>query len=235
VLNEDLSIVPREAEENQTTAGSLVVDGAPAQPPPFHVALLRAAQKLLRHHPALALTLGYLFLTAVGMTYEWMFFSSFNVLIFNFAEPSDFLLVAVREPVLLLFTVISVLVLVRVTNKHSKRLGRAGRYQRIYLWLQAKRWWRLVERLCYVGLVIGYFMSLTSTYAGYRAEQVHNGHGNKVRVELVGEGGAKPGETGGKEFLLLGSTSKYLLVYDPATKTTQVLSANNISRVITRP
>jgi len=193
--------------------------------------MVRAGEKVLRHHPALALTLGYLFLTGVGMVYEWLFFKNFDLQIFNYAEPSDFLLVALREPLLLVFTVISVLVLVNFTNKHSKRIEKVGTYRRLYLWLIGKSWGRAVERLAYLVLVIGYFISLTSIYADYTAKLVHRGQGSKVRVELTYQDSSKPGEPGGKIYILLGSTSKYLLAYDPVAKSTQVLPANNIARL----
>jgi len=169
------------------------------------------------------------------MTYEWLYFDHFNLLIFNFAEPTDFLLVAAREPVLLVFTVVSVLVLVKFIERHSRRLGRVGNYQKMYRWLQSKPWGGMFERLCYLVLVVGYFVSLTSVYASYRAERVHKGLGNKVRVELMSDAAAKPGPVSGKVYLLLGNTSKYLLVYDAVEKATEILSANNVVRIITQP
>ncbi|MBC7805492.1 MAG: hypothetical protein H7145_05010 [Akkermansiaceae bacterium] len=73
--------------------------------------LVRPAQsallELLRREPALGFTLAYLFLAAVGITYDFWFFLFFGVNVLNYADFSDFLLAAVREPLVMAFTVLS--------------------------------------------------------------------------------------------------------------------------------
>ena len=60
--------------------------------------LQRETVKLLREQPALFLSLGYVFLTFVGMVYEWLLFQRFGVNVLDYADVGDFLLAAVREP-----------------------------------------------------------------------------------------------------------------------------------------
>jgi len=48
------------------------------------------------------LTLGYLFLTALGMFHRALVFLMFRINVFDYAEPSDFLLAALRDPLIIL-------------------------------------------------------------------------------------------------------------------------------------
>lgn len=48
----------------------------------------------------LGLTLGYLFLTALGMFHRALVFLLFRINILDYAEPSDFLLAALRDPLI---------------------------------------------------------------------------------------------------------------------------------------
>ena len=56
----------------------------------------------LRGHWALAASLGYLYLTSLGMIQSGVLFSKYKINIFEFAEINDFLLAAFREPLPLL-------------------------------------------------------------------------------------------------------------------------------------
>lgn len=61
-----------------------------------------AIPRLLRRHPALFVTVVYLAVSLTGMAFSWAFFRSFGVNYFMFADLTDFLLAAAREPVSLL-------------------------------------------------------------------------------------------------------------------------------------
>jgi hypothetical protein len=50
----------------------------------------------------LMLTLGYLFLTGLGMFHRALVFLMFRINVFDYAEPSDFLLAALRDPLIIL-------------------------------------------------------------------------------------------------------------------------------------
>ncbi|MCQ3831164.1 hypothetical protein HXX02_17155 [Microbulbifer elongatus] len=56
----------------------------------------------LREHWALAASLGYLYLTSIGMIQSGILFSRYEINIFEFSEINDFLLAAFREPVALI-------------------------------------------------------------------------------------------------------------------------------------
>ncbi|WP_020411179.1 hypothetical protein [Microbulbifer variabilis] len=56
----------------------------------------------LREHWALVASIGYLYLTSVGMVQSWTLFSRYDINIFEFAEINDFLLAAFRDPGILI-------------------------------------------------------------------------------------------------------------------------------------
>ena len=53
----------------------------------------------LTEHPALGLTSGYLLISLLGLSYEWTLFRQFGVNYFHYADVTDFLMGAFREPV----------------------------------------------------------------------------------------------------------------------------------------
>jgi hypothetical protein len=55
-------------------------------------------------NPTLALTLLYLYVTAVGMLYSAVLYGRFGINIFDYSEIADFLLAAGKNPKALLFT-----------------------------------------------------------------------------------------------------------------------------------
>ncbi|HBC3537103.1 hypothetical protein P3656_15580 [Vibrio parahaemolyticus] len=57
----------------------------------------------VRDHWALVASVGYLYLSAMGMSQAYFFFNSFGINIFEFSELNDFALAAFKEPKTLLY------------------------------------------------------------------------------------------------------------------------------------
>ena len=68
-------------------------------------------REILREQPALLLTISYLMLTSLGLGYQFAFFLQFRVNILDYAEISDFLLAAIREPAVLVLGLAPLLLL----------------------------------------------------------------------------------------------------------------------------
>src|SRR5688572_27968666 len=60
-------------------------------------------------HLGTALTVGYLLLIAIGMFHSLIRYFRFGINIFEFAQPSDFLLATFRDPLVILATVAPIL------------------------------------------------------------------------------------------------------------------------------
>ena len=205
--------------------------GSAGEPTRFLFVWAQGARHILHQHPALALTLGYLFLSLVGMVYEESFFSQFDLQILDFADPSDFILVSLRKPALLGITLFSLWVMLRMVRRHARRMDRSPRYRRLAEWIARRPWWPLAARFVYAALLVGYFLALTASYAEHNADVIKKGRGPKVRVEVVADAAAKSGPPGDRLYTLLGTTSRYLLLYDSAAGRTEVLPVNNLARL----
>ena len=164
------------------------------------------------------------------MVYEFLFFQEFDLQIFDFADPSDFLLVAVRQPILLLFTLLSLLTLQRASRNHARRLKRSEKYRRFHLWLRSRKWWRFFESASYVLILVGYFFTFCAIYAQQKAASIRNGNGRLVQIELNSEAGAAV-KTASGDYALLGTTTRYLILYNISTKRPEILPINNLARM----
>jgi len=189
------------------------------------------ASHLYREHPALLLTLGYLFLTAVGMSYEFVLFQQFNVNLFDYADATDFVLVALRNPPLLVFTLISTAIVRNAYRLHAWGLARSSHYREVSERMMSWRWYPAFERVSVTLILVGYFAILSGFYAQHNAAGIKSGEGRAIFVDLVSDvanGSTNHTPTG---YLPLGSTSRYLLVFNPANGHTEVLPVNNVSRI----
>lgn len=164
------------------------------------------------------------------MVYEFLFFQEFDLQIFDFADPSDFLLVAVRQPILLLFTLLSLLTLQRVSRSHARRLKRSEKYRRFHGWLRTRKWWPFFESASYVLILVGYFFTFCAIYAQHNAASIRNGNGRLVQVELNSEAGAAA-KTASGEYALLGTTTRYLILYNISARRPEILPVNNLARL----
>ena len=96
----------------------------PGAPTPTAAGTLTALPTLAEAHGGLLLTLAYVALTLVGMTYERWLFLYFKINILTYAETSDFLLAAVRSPLVILLCLLPLLlvwVLVRADQWARRR------------------------------------------------------------------------------------------------------------------
>ena len=82
-----------------------------------------------REHPAIAVSLLYFELTTFGVVYAWQLFRRFDLNFFDYAETSDFLLAAFKDPMVLLITMIalffiisfSIFIVSRGVSAHEER------------------------------------------------------------------------------------------------------------------
>ena len=69
-----------------------------------------AAIKFIREHPGLGLSIGYGFVSLIGIMFSWSLFYHFDITYFQYADISDFLLAAIREPETFLLSASSIVV-----------------------------------------------------------------------------------------------------------------------------
>ena len=158
-------------------------------------------RRLLSEHPAFLFSSIYVAASIVGMAFSWDYLRRFGINVFLYAEISDFMLASLKEPVTWAY-VLTAIVIVGSDNAMSEWASRktSSRWLR---WYTSPRY-RAINYLA--GLVI--FVLLVHLYAINKAKAMYEGEGEAVSVELTD--GSPP-----KEALLLGTTAKFLFLYQP--------------------
>jgi hypothetical protein len=185
---------------------------------------------LVSQHPGLLLTLAYFGLTTVGLMYDFWFFLYFKIAIATYAEPSDFLLAAVRSPLAVILAILPLPLLWLITTASEWLRKRSRRYDsfnaraekgmfgtpKMYLFM-----WPF--------FVLTYAFLFTQLYAASRARAIKAGHGTEVRIEL-----SNGQNTGERDALLLGTTSRFVFLYYPAERRTHIIPLDNVAQLIVR-
>lgn len=206
---------------------STVPDLAPLMP-----ASLRGWRDRFRaEHVGLVLTLSYVFLAAVGMLHEALVFAAFKVNIIAFAEPSDFILAAIRDPLIIVVTLAAVPVVAAYFRWARRVRIREGGAPRWYRGSAATR--QVITRhfpALFVGTAFVYAFAFSAFYSLYTSNRLRAGAGRHVYVDLIANPTRAPVDTAAK--LLLGTTQKFVFLYDPAARSTTIIPSSNIARLV---
>lgn len=185
----------------------------------------RSVLALAKKHPALLFSGAYLLLTGVGLLYSTVFFGAFGISFSDFAQPSDFLMAALKEPLLValfLGSLLAVYLIYRFDFWMRRRFG----------WYEAFYRAELYERLTYHPLsiifgIVAYGALFTLFYVAEAADAVREGEASEVVVQLRGADGAET-----LRRTLLGTTSGFALVYDVETKEARAVPFESIVSLI---
>jgi hypothetical protein len=181
--------------------------------------------RIFAEQPGLVLTAGYLVLTALGLGYQFAYFHEFRVNILDFAEVSDFLLAALREPAVLLLA-LAPLPLLWLIGLLNQLLGKFfPRYHSYTKETDTARARAIIHPL----FIVIYFFLFVLWYAEWKAGFVKRGQGNRVGVTLQATpaGGMPAGPA-----LLLGKTSGFIFLYYVSERRTHVIPLENLARIV---
>ena len=207
---------------------------APLSPPPASLApaALRGWRERFRaEHLGLLLTLSYVFLAAVGLFHEALVFAIFRINIIAYAEPSDFILAALRDPVVVLVN-LAALPIVALYYKCTMRLHVKTMNLRNW-WMGSMRWRSYVAKhysAFFMFTVVLYALTFSLYYAERSARHFRAGIGQRIHVQLVADPAHTASDTAAS--LLLGTTQKFVFLYDPVARRTAIIPTNNIARII---
>jgi hypothetical protein len=201
-------------------------------------------QTLLRE-PALAITLGYLFVAMAGIFYNYTFYRHFGVPVLTLSQVGDFLVAGIQQPmaILLVLSTFPIIWLIDRFNLDRRRrrvarrelLLKSGRDStwirfRIRTLRSPPRWF---TALAFLVLVFLYGWTFVRIYAAHRAEAVENGEAPMVNIWLSGQ--AEPLRSKAPGWTYLGAVSNYLFVYDHDAARAQILPVNNVARMEPAP
>lgn len=176
----------------------------------------------------LMLTLGYLFLTALGMFHRALVFLMFRINVFDYAEPSDFLLAALRDPLIILVC-IAPIPLVALYYRGAAWLQLRTKSKWLSGTERQKELTRRYRRPLYAFTALLWALAASLHYATSVVRDLRAGTGRRVQVELISGAQTPPVDTTPQ--LLLGTTQKFLFLYDAPRQVTSVIPIGNIARL----
>lgn len=163
------------------------------------------------------------------MAFSWAYFRGFGINYFMFADLTDFLLAAAREPLSLLAAAGGVL-LIWLLYQYAEREYRwlesrenKGRLLRGYL-----RFSEVGLRSAWLGVVATalYVIAAVMLYGEWRANTLRDGEGTIVEARM--------GDEQPRAFLLMGSSARFVFLYDRAGGITLIVPDESVASLTVR-
>ena len=194
--------------------------------PRLRAATRSVAEKVVREHPTLVVTLAYLGLTAIGMIRDLWFYRYFGINILDYSEPGDFLLAAMRNPVVIVLSLLPIGILAFFAKLREVLIRRSESYRNRAAKSAGTKWQSVGMRaFVYFWFIAVYASLFTQLYAFREVKRVKDGHGK--RVTLARTDGRTPGEPP----IFLGSTARFFFLYYPGRRETEVVPVENTTMV----
>ncbi len=190
----------------------------------------RELSTLIIRHPALGLTLGYLLVSLLGLSFEWALFRRFGVNFFYFAEVTDFLMGAFREPVTFVLSGTALAVgwltwaIGRVERAWLARKGEnVGRLLGAYRRFAASQ----LNRSAPVVFFLGYSVLFIWIHTEDRADELRQGSGRLVTVQHADAPAPQ-------DLQILGTSSRFVSLFDVSSGHTIIVPLENIASIKVR-
>lgn len=199
--------------------------------------------RLLRQEPALMVSAGYVFLSALGLWSSYFFYLRFRLSILDYLQVSDFLVAGLRDPAYVLILLLGALLAVLLGWPETLRRRNPAKVAR----LRARHWgWRVLfsesrwvswefsglRPLTGMCIAVVCFMAFgAALYALNTAEKIRDGRGGTpVQVVLNGDAAALPGTA-----KLLGSSSAFVFLWWPEQRRAEAVPIASIRRLQSMP
>jgi hypothetical protein len=180
---------------------------------------------IFREHPTLLLTFCYFVITIIGVLYSYFFYQEFGINIIKFADLSDFLLASILEPksVIIFISLIFITYFLYwfdfLLRKKYKGYGN---------FVEKKFKSKYTDPIGYIFILVFYTTFLVQSIAIRNAEEVKAGKTDDFVVRI-----SDPGEHQAETNLaLLGSSSRYLYLFNNKKSEAQVIPVENVSFMI---
>lgn len=195
--------------------------------------------KFLKENWLWITSLIYVYLCIVGMLDSWKRFDAFGIRIFEFSEPTDFIVAAVREPhliiVLVLFTIMGLSMLpslglfefIGIPPALARRLPTPNRQRRRRFKVSGGVYfcaWLIV--LCLSAYGATFFWN--DDYGEVWKRNLLNDLDRQVEVVFLQQGGNPGALVVSQPVVFIGSNSKYLFLYCEITRGFIVLPSHNV-------
>jgi hypothetical protein len=194
--------------------------------PRLRTASKSVAGKVIREHPTLVLTLAYLGLTAIGMIHDLWFYRYFQINILDYSETGDFLLAAMRNPLVIVLSMLPLAILIFFAKLREFFLRRSESYRAHAAKYVGTKWNSVGMRaFIYFWFIFVYAVLFTQLYAFREVTRVKEGRGKRVALTRT------DGSTAGEKPIFLGSTAKFFFLYYPDRRETEIVPVENTTMV----
>jgi hypothetical protein len=214
---------------------------------------------VVREHPGVALTVLYVYASAVGGLYTWSLFRQFGVTILDFAQATDFLLAAFKQPVALIValcagTVAAALVYFAFLRQDLAlfiRVSVSGMFNPLALAVGAPA---LVQALLRMRkrekealdtirrrssvIVAATFVAASLLFGLVSGANIKGGNAPRIGVELKNGGQQGISSCLDGSVFLIGTSQEYIFLYDrndPLQPLTHIIPAANVLRIYQLP
>jgi len=180
---------------------------------------------IFREHPTMLLTFCYFIITIIGVLYSYFFYKEFGINIIKFADLSDFLLASILEPksvMIFISLIITTLLFYWLDLFLRKKYKGYGNF------VENKFKSKYTDPIGYVLILVFYTTVLVEHVAIRNATAVKSGTTDDFLVRI-----SDPGEHQVEKILsLLGSSSRYVYLFDSEQSESQVIPVENVSFMI---
>lgn len=197
----------------------------PAHPPEQGEKREGALARLLSYRPLVA-SLLYVQATSVGVIYLWALFGEFGINVFQFSEPTDFLLAAFREPLTVLLATLAVTIGSGVVWVAQRAVGKLAPGDRTALDVLGVR---VVFALLPAIVVLLVTLLVPHWMGKGTALRIREGRGVRVVVKLNSPSAVGESET--REQVLVGRIGSFLAVFEKEGEMVSLVRIDNIDRV----
>jgi hypothetical protein len=191
--------------------------------------------KGLEENPGLALTLLYVTASIIGLAYNFLFFRRFKINVLEFSETADFLMVVVREPLTVALALSGVLVYLVYGNvTHAVSLWSFRRWPKLRGTPEKRmKSYMLTRRLApivQVSFIGAYAFLFVVLYSNRQARLVRETESGWVTVAYRTDTPPSMAE-GPRRAKLLGTTSRFIFLYHPASKTSVTVPLDAVAQL----
>lgn len=187
--------------------------------------------KFFEHDKTLFFTVSYLILTAIGMTFSGVYFIVFGINILEYSQISDFILIAFKDPFYLFFSVLTFILTILIYYFNKWLMTRFPSY---FIKQEKKPWNKWFKQTTnyylwgYMIVLLVYIQESAYFYARYKSKEIKTGKGQIVQVYY------NSGNQSAKLSFprLIGTTSNFIFLYHPETKTTEIVPFNSVSKIV---
>jgi hypothetical protein len=191
----------------------------------------------LQGNPGLGLTVLYLFASVVGIIFHYLLLRRFGFNVLEFSETSDFLMVVVREPLTVALALLGVpfylaygALAVRAGTWARRRFSLArGTPEKRRKTLAGMRRWLALSQAAFIGVWAIVFVMY---YSYWRSSLIRAGDFRPVAVYYKTDSPRADGTFAAEGLALLGTTSRFVFLYDATTRRSEVVPLDAIARLV---